>query len=126
MSKGLKVIVAIPGILFVLLGLLWLVDPAVAAANLGMPLLDGVGRSTQIGDIGALFTTGGAMMLLGVFTQRREWFAAPALVMACAAIFRLAAWGLHDAALAIPQIAVELVLAVLLLFAASRAGQHGR
>lgn len=125
MSKGLKIIVAVPAALFILLGLRWLVDPAGAAATLGMPLLEGMGLSTQVGDIGALFTASGAMIFIGIATQRREWFAAVASLMACTAIFRTVAWLAHGAALAIPEIAVEVVLAGLLLFAASRAGQHG-
>ena len=38
MNKVLRVIVALPGILFVVTGLRWLVDPASAAAKFGMPL----------------------------------------------------------------------------------------
>ncbi len=124
MGNILKVTVAIPGVLFVVLGLRWLVDPAGMADELGMPLLDGLGRSTQIGDLGAFFLVGGAMMLLGIITQRREWFTAPAMLLGCTAVFRILAWLVHDAALAVPQIAIEVVVAVLLLFAASRAGQH--
>jgi len=124
MVKVLKVIVAVPGVLFVAMGLRWLVDPAGMAAQLGMPLLDGLGRSTQISDLGAFFLVIGAMMLLGIFSQRREWFLAPAMLLGCAAIFRLLSWLLHDAALAIPQLAVEVVVAGVLLFAASRAGRQ--
>ena len=48
MNKILKVIVAVPAILFLIIGLRWLVAPAGVAGEFGMPLLDGLGRSTQI------------------------------------------------------------------------------
>ncbi len=120
MNKVLRVIVILPAILFVAIGLRWLVDPEGAAAALGMPLLDGLGRSSQMGDIGGFFLAGGVMVLLGVITGKRAWFQAPALLLMTIAIFRILAWLLHDAALATPMIAVEVVLAVLFMFASSR------
>ena len=48
MNKILKVIVAVPAILFLIIGLRCLVAPAGVAGEFGMPLLDGLGRSTQI------------------------------------------------------------------------------
>jgi hypothetical protein len=123
MNKALKVIVALPAILFIVIGLRWLIDPAGVAAEFGMPLLDGLGRSTQIGDLGAFFIGGGVMIFLGVFTQQRAWFLAPAIMLGFTAVFRLVAWAAHDAAFATQQIAVEVVVATLLLFAASRTGR---
>lgn len=120
MNKILRGIVALPGILFVIIGLRWLIAPAGIAKELGMPLLDGLGRSSQIADFGAFFTVGGIMVLLGVITQKRTWFFPPAMMLFCAALFRTLAWKLQGAAFAGPQIAVELVLTALLIFAASR------
>lgn len=57
MNQVLRVIVALPAILFVVTGLRWLVAPEPVAAEFGMPLLDGVGRSSQIGDMSAFFLT---------------------------------------------------------------------
>ena len=85
-----------------------------------MELLDGIGRSTQIGDLATFFLALGMMILVGLITSQRRWFHVPALMLLGAAIFRVLAWLLHDAALAGQLIAVELVVACLLLFAASR------
>lgn len=123
MNKILRVIVALPAILFLVIGLRWLFAPAGVAGEFGMPLLDGLGRSTQIGDLAAFFIGGGAMMLLGVLTQHRTWFLAPALLLALTAVFRVLAWALHDASFAAPQIAVEVVVACLLLYAASKTAE---
>ena len=122
MNKLLKIIVALPAILFLVIGVRWLVAPAGVAAEFGMPLLDGLGRSTQIGDLAAFFVGGGVMILLGVATERRTWFLAPAILLALTAAFRTVAWLAHDASFALQQIAVEVVVAALLLFAAAKAG----
>lgn len=120
----LRVLVTLPAILFILMGLRWAVDPTGAATGLGMTLLDGVGRSSQIGDVGALFLSMGMMMLLALITARRNWFYAPALMLTLVAVFRLLAWLVHDAALAMDMIVVEVLVASVLLFAASRLSQE--
>jgi hypothetical protein len=116
----LRVLIALPAILFVVTGLRWLVDPSGGAAALGMTLLEGVGLSSQIGDVGSFFLSMGIMMLTALITANRSWFYAPALMLTLVAIFRLVAWLVHDAALAIDMIIVELVIASILLFASSR------
>jgi len=120
MNRILRALVALPGIFFVVMGLRWLVDPAGAAGDMDMELLDGIGRSTQIGDLATFFLALGMMILVGLITSPRRWFHVPALMLLGAAIFRVLAWLLHDAALAGQLIAVELVVACLLLVAASR------
>lgn len=120
MKTVLRVLIALPAVLFVVLGLRWFVDPTGAAAALGMQLMDGVGRSSQIGDVGALFLSMGVMMLVALITAQRSWFQAPALLLALVALFRVLAWLAHDAALALDMIVVELIVAAMLLFASSR------
>lgn len=115
-----RVLVAFPAVLFVVMGIRWAVDPEGAAAALGMTLLAGVGLSSQIGDVGSFFLTMGIMMLIGLITGRRSWFQAPALMLALAAILRVLAWLVHDAALALSMIIVEVVLATVLLMACSK------
>jgi hypothetical protein len=120
MNKYLRGIVALLGLLFVFIGLRWLIDPAGIAKNLGMPLLEGLGRSSQIGDFGAFFAAGGSMVIIASIVQERTWLYAPAMMLGGAAVFRTLGWMIQGAALAVPQIAIELVLSALLLFAASR------
>jgi hypothetical protein len=120
MDKVVRVLVALCGVFFVVTGLRWLVDPAGAAGAMGMELLGGIGRSTQIGDLATFFLALGMMILVGLITSRRHWFHVPALMLLAAAIFRVLAWLLHDAALAGQLIVLELVVACLLLFGASR------
>jgi hypothetical protein len=53
--KTLRFIAAIPDIPMLLNSFGFALDLGKTAMSLGMPLLDGLARSTQIGDIGAFF-----------------------------------------------------------------------
>ncbi|SDR87173.1 hypothetical protein SAMN05216271_0618 [Halopseudomonas sabulinigri] len=122
MNKILTVVAGLLGLMFLLIGLRWLVDPSGAAGQLGMPLLDDVGRSTQIGDFAAFFLTLGVLILLGLVTSQRLWFYPAAMLLGIAALGRVLAWAVHDAALALDLIAPEVIIAAVLLLAARRLG----
>ena len=124
MKKVLTVIVALPAILFVVTGLRWLVDPASAAGQFGMPLLDGVGRSSQIGDMAGFFLTLGILILIALITAKRSWYYPAIILLAITAFGRVVAWLVHDAALAMDLIAPEVIIACLLLFASSRLSEE--
>ncbi len=119
MRSVLRLAVTVLGIGFALQGLLWVVDPARAAAGLGMPLLDGLGRSTQAGDFASFFLVAGVTMVLGSRPGRAPLLYVPAGLIGGASITRTAAWALHGAAFAATFIAVEVVVGVLLLVAAA-------
>jgi len=125
-NKVLRVVAALPGILFVVMGVRWVIDPAAAAAGIGMPLLEGVGLSTQIGDLGAFFLTMGLLILIGVTTLRRVWFYPPIMLLGLAASFRIIAWLVHGAALAGSLIAAEIIIATLLLVSTLRLCEKDR
>lgn len=120
MKTLFRVLVALPAVLFVVMGLRWAVDPSGAANGLGMTLMEGVGLSSQIGDLGAFFLAMGIMMLTALVSAQRTWFQAPALILALTAVFRVLAWLVHDAALALDMIVVEVVVAIVLLLASPR------
>jgi len=119
LNKLLRVLVALPALLFVVIGLRWIIQPEAAAASLGMPLLEGIARSSQMGDLAVCFLSIGAMIFIALITGKRRWFYVPALMLITVAIVRILAWLLHDAALAGQMIAVEVIVACLLLFASS-------
>ena len=124
MNTLLRVLVVLPGIFFTVMGLMWLTAPASAAGALGMPLLDGVGRSTQIADLAVFFLAIGLMILLAATSLQGRWFQVPALMLLGAGIFRVLAWLIHDAALAVEPIALEVVVGCLLLLASSRLAER--
>ena len=120
MKNVLRVIAGLVGILFFLNGLQWIISPANVAASLGMPLLEGVGLSTQIGDLGSFFITVGAMTLIGAITTTRHWFYAPSMLLLVAALYRTLSTILYGAPFVMSAIVVEISVGLFLIFAGSR------
>ena len=120
MKNFLRVLAGFFGAFFLLMGLRWIIDPSSAAASLSMPLLEGAGLSTQIGNVGSFFVTIGTMTLIGVIKQKRHWLYAPSMLLLVAALYRVLSTILHGAAFALPAIAIEIIVGLFLIFAGSR------
>ena len=80
-----------------------------------MPLLEGIGRSSQIGDFGSFFLSGAAMVLIGAWTVQPAWLLAPALLLGGAAGMRSFAFVAHGAPFATMFIEVEPVMSGILV-----------
>ncbi len=117
MMMLLRILVLLPGVLFLITGLRWLLAPAGIAPDFGLSLASGIGLSSQVGDMSAFFLTLGICILMALVSGRRIWFYPAITLLALTALGRILAWLLHDAALATALIAPEVVVALLLLFA---------
>jgi hypothetical protein len=126
LSTMLSIVLALTAVGFLVTGLRFAVAPAGAAKSLEMPLLDGAARSSQIGDVGALFLGMGLMILTALVTRERTWFIAPAILLVLVAVLRLLAWLFHDASLLMQMIVPELVIASLLVVASSMLAEGRR
>jgi hypothetical protein len=111
----LRLAILVLGIFFAFQGVAWLVDPARVAASLGMPLLDGLARSTQVGDLASFFLVAGATMVLGTRPGRAEVLYVPAALIGGAAVTRTLAWAFQGADFAAFFIAVEVAIGITLL-----------
>ena len=120
MRSALRIVTMVMGAGFTLQGVGWLVAPGRAAATLGMPVLDGLARSTQFGDFAAFFLTLGVSILAGVGPGRARLLYFPAGLLGSAAFGRIVAWAVHGAAFATAFILVEIVASVVLIGAARR------
>ena len=120
MNRVLKLLVVLPAILFLVTGLRWLVAPAGVASQFGLTLEEGVGLSSQVGDMSAFFLLLGICMLTALVSGRRTWYYPPIILLSLTALGRILAWLLHDAALAADLIAPEIVVTVILLVASRR------
>ena len=110
-----RVLAVLVALLMGSLAVRWLFDPASAAESLGMPLLDGIGRSTQVGDFSAFFVSATVLCLVGAIRQETSWLYSTALLLGTAALFRTTAWAFHGASLAIASIVAELVMTGMLI-----------
>ena len=118
MKKLLKGVLGLFAVLFVSYGVRWMVFPSGIALDFGLALGDGLGLSSLLGDLGAFFLTLGLCLGAALLTGQRLWFYPPAMLLLFAALGRTLAWLLHGAALAVPMIAVELLVGGLTLLAA--------
>ena len=113
-----RILAGLVGLLLASTAVTWIVDPTAAALSLGMPLLDGVGRSTQIGDLSSFFVGGTILCFIGAIREQGHWLQAVALLLTLTAIFRTLAWAVHGAAFTTVFIVAETVMAAILLFSA--------
>jgi len=117
MSKTLfiKGLLLIPGIILLLSAFNFLVQPQQAIESLGMALLDGGGRSTQIGDLGAFFVCSAGFIFYGVVKSVPGPIYASAALLITAALYRTVAWLYHGADFATSFIVFEVVLFIWLV-----------
>ena len=120
MDKILKVVVALTAVFFASIGLRWLVAPEGVATAFGMTLMEGVGLSSQIGDLGAYFLALAIFILLALTTGRRTWYYPSIILLGLTAIMRTMAWIFHGASLAVDMIAVEVIVCAILYIGSLR------
>lgn len=125
MNKILKLLVLLPAILFIVTGIRWLVAPAGVAPMFGLNLDQGVGLSSQVGDMAAIFLTLGGCMLIALISGRRSWYYPAVMLLTIAAVGRILAWLVHDATLALDLIGLELLVSTILLLASRRLPEQG-
>ncbi len=116
--KVYRIITVVLGAFFLIQGVNWIIDPRAAAEGLEMPLLEGLGRSTQVGDLTAFFVGLGLMVLNGARPGHANSLYGGVLLLGGAAVFRALAWLVHGADFATPFITVEVISAVFLAIAA--------
>ena len=120
MNKVLKILVLLPAILFLVTGLRWLVAPAGVAPMFGLTLDQGVGLSSQVGDMSAFFLTLASCMLIALISGRRSWYYPAIMLLSITAVGRVLAWLVHDATVALDLIAPEVIVSIILLVASRR------
>ena len=120
-----KLLVMLAAILFLVMGVRWLVAPAGVAPDFGLTLSDGIGLSSQIGNMAGFFLLLGSCMLIALISGHRSWYYPPMMLLAITALGRTVAWLLHDATLAVSQIMTEVVVAIILLLASRRLPKEG-
>ena len=120
-----KLLVMLAAILFLVMGVRWLVAPAGVAPDFGLTLSDGIGLSSQIGNMAGFFLLLGSCMLIALISGQRSWYYPPMMLLAITALGRTVAWLLHDATLAVSQIMTEVVVAIFLLLASRRLPKEG-
>jgi len=77
----LRVAIGLAGLLFVILALGFLLDPASAGARLGVGFLNPLGHATLRGDFFAFFAVGGLLSIAGAVREDARLLLAPLLLI---------------------------------------------
>ena len=121
----LRTLTGLAGLGALLIGATWWYQPETVAGLLGASLLDGTGRTAQIGDSGAFFIGVGVLMLWGAVRQRALFVLIGGGLVGLVAPGRILSATLHGGAVTTPEVVVECVIfliAVITWFAISRRG----
>ena len=117
MSSITKFLSSIPAVVFLIIGVFWVLQPGIMAENFGMVLSSGLGLSSQIGDLGSYFVSSALMIFYGIYTNNTNWFYPPILIMLLTALFRTLSTLLHDAPFAADMIGSEILFSGILIYA---------
>ena len=117
MSLITKFLSSIPAVVFLIIGVFWVLQPGIMAENFGMVLSSGLGLSSQIGDLGSYFVSSALMIFYGIYTNNTHWFYPPILIMLLTALFRTLSTFLYDAPFAADMIGSEILFSGILFYA---------
>lgn len=120
MKKTLRVISIVIGVLSFVTAMQFVFMPSRVAERLGMPVLEGIAASTQLGDLGALFLAVAVLVGLAQRPGQAGLLLAPAIMVGCAAAMPTFVFLAGHAPFA-PQFMMPEVVMAVLLFAAARA-----
>ena len=110
-----RVLSFLPGLLFLSNAYTWVTNPLEASNGLGMQYLEGIGRSTQIGDFSAFFIGVGIFCLLGSIFKNITFLISAVIILFSAAIMRIVAWQIYNADFATIFISVEIIASIMIL-----------
>ena len=113
-----RILAALVGLFMGLSAINWILDPGAAATSLGMVLLDGLGRSTQVGDFTAFFICCSGFALWAAWKSSASFAIASSALLLTAALFRSLAWMIHGAEFATSFIVFEVIAGAALAFSA--------
>ena len=101
------------GVVLAIIALRWILSPEDSANSLGMVLLDGAGRNTQIRDFTALFASTSIFCFLSIITRQYQWIFSSGIVFSLIALISVLASQLHDAPLTYSSLIAEIIFAVM-------------
>ena len=101
------------GLVLAIIALRWILSPEDSANALGMVLLDGVGKNTQIRDFTALFASTSIFCFLSITTRQYQWIFSSGIVFSLIALISVLASQLHDAPLTYSSLIAEIIFAIM-------------
>ena len=110
-----RILSGLIGALMLLNCLWWILDPSTAAEELAMPLLEGLGSNSQIGDFTAFFFTAGLFACIGAYRAEHIWLYPTISLIGSAAFFRSYAVVAHGSDPLVSTIIIEIIMSAILI-----------
>jgi len=122
----LRILTGVCGLGCLLIGMIWWLQPGVAAEILGASLLEGTGLSAQIGDSGAFFVGSGSLLAWGAFSNRATLVLVGGVLVGLVIPGRVLSAVVHGGSWTPDEIIGECVIVILALATASAIQRHNR
>ena len=106
------------GLVLAIIALRWILSPEDSANSLGMVLLDGAGKNTQIRDFTALFASTSIFCFLSIVTRQYQWIFSVGLIYLIVAITSIYASFFFDAPIATSSLVAEIIFATMAFISA--------
>ena len=126
MLFALRLLTVLSGLGLLVFGLGWWVHPGPAAEMLGATLLEGTGRTAQIGDTGAFFVGAGMMLAWGAIRGQASVLLAGGLLVGLVVPGRVASAMYHGGSWTPDEIVAECVITSLALTTAKLIQRRNR
>ena len=110
-----RILSGLIGVLMLLNCLWWILDPSTAAEGLAMPLLEGLGSNSQIGDFTSFFFTAGLFACIGAYRAEHIWLYPTISLIGSAAFFRSYAVVAHGSDPLVSTIIIEIIMSAILI-----------
>ena len=124
MLTSLRILTTLSGLGLLVVGIIWWLQPATAAEILGASLLDGTGRSTQIGDSGAFFIGAGGLLALGAIRNHPALVISGGLLVGLVIPGRVLSATTHGGAWTLDEITAECIVLIVASLTASAIRRH--
>ena len=111
--KLANILSGILGIVLTIIAIRWILLPEESANSLGMILLDGSGRNTQIRDFTSIFASTAIFCSLSIATKQFQWIFSSGIIFLIIAIMSIVASKLHEAPISYSSLIAEIIFAMI-------------
>ena len=111
--KLANILSGILGLVLTIIAIRWILLPEESANSLGMILLDGSGRNTQIRDFTSIFASTAIFCSLSIATKQFQWIFSSGIIFLIIAIMSIVASQLHEAPISYSSLIAEIIFAMI-------------
>ena len=111
--KLANILSGILGLVLTIIAIRWILLPEESANSLGMILLDGSGRNTQIRDFTSIFASTAIFCFLSIATKQFQWIFSSGIIFLIIAIMSIVASQLHEAPITYSSLIAEIIFAMI-------------